>query len=115
MHSYFSFETNAKKIDEICATGDYPTAMFASSDLIAMASMNRFYANNIKVPDDMAIISVTDIEVAKYANPPLTTYAIPAEEIGRAAADLLISRINGYDLLPQRILLPCNLIIRGTV
>lgn len=105
----------AQKIDELCATGDYPTALFVSSDLIAMASMNRFYANNIKVPDDVAILSVTDIEVAKYANPPLTTYHIPAEEIGYVAADLLISRINGYDLLPHRVMLPSNLIVRGTV
>ena len=77
--------------------------------------MNRLYANNIKVPDDVAILSVTDIEVAKYANPPLTTYHIPAEEIGYVAADLLISRINGYDLLPHRVMLPSNLIVRGTV
>lgn len=105
----------AQKVDELCATGDYPTALFVSSDLIAMASMNRFYANNIKVPDDVAILSVTDIEVAKYANPPLTTYHIPAEEIGYVAADLLISRINGYDLLPHRVMLPSDLIVRGTV
>ncbi len=105
----------AQKIDELCATGDYPTALFVSSDLIAMASMNRLYANGIKVPDDVAILSVTDIEVAKYANPPLTTYHIPAEEIGYVAADLLISRINGYDLLPHRVMLPSNLIVRGTV
>lgn len=105
----------ARKIDELCATGEYPTALFASSDLIAMATMNRLYANNITVPDDVAVISVTDIEVAKYANPPLTTYRIPAEELGYAAADLLISRINGYDLLPQRVLIPCTLIVRGTV
>jgi len=105
----------AQKVDELCATGDCPTALFVSSDLIAMASMNRFYANGIKVPDDVAILSVTDIEVAKYANPPLTTYHIPAEEIGYVAADLLISRINGYDLLPHRVMLPSELIVRGTV
>jgi len=105
----------AKKVDELCTTGDLPTALFVSSDLMAMASMNRFFNNNIKVPEDMAIVSVTDIEVAKYANPPLTTYHIPAEEIGYAAADLLLNRINGYDLLPQKVLLPSNLIVRGTV
>lgn len=105
----------AQKVDELCATGDYPTALFVSSDLMAMATMNRFYNNNIKVPDDVAIVSVTDIEVAKYANPPLTTYHIPAEEIGHVAADQLLARINGYDLLPQKILLPSNLIVRGTV
>lgn len=105
----------AKKIDKLCASDDYPTALFVSSDLMAMATMNRFYINKIKVPEDVAIISVTDIEVAKYANPPLTTYRVPATEIGYVAADLLISRINGYDLLPHNVMLPSSLVIRGTV
>ena len=105
----------AKKIDKLCASDDYPTALFVSSDLMAMATMNRFYINKIKVPEDVAIISVTDIEVAKYANPPLTTYRVPTTEIGYVAADLLISRINGYDLLPHNVMLPSSLVIRGTV
>ena len=105
----------AKKIDKLCASDDYPTALFVSSDLMAMATMNRFYINKIKVPEDVAIISVTDIEVAKYANPPLTTYRVPATEIGYVAADLLISRINGYDLLPHNVMLPSSLVVRGTV
>ena len=105
----------AKKIDELCASGDYPTALFVSSDLMAMATMNRFNVNKIKVPEDVAVISVTDIEVAKYANPPLTTYRVPATEIGYVAADLLISRINGYDLLPHNVMLPSSLVVRGTV
>lgn len=105
----------ARQIDALCATGDYPTALFISSDLMAMATINRFYSHNIRIPDDVAIISVTDIEIAKYANPPLTTYYIPAEEIGYTAADTLLSRINGFDLLPQKILLPSTLIVRGTV
>lgn len=104
----------AQKIDELCHTGNYPTAFFISSDLMAMAALNRFYNNNIRVPHDMSIISVTDIEIAKYANPPLTTFRIPTDEIGYVAADMLIKRINGYNLLPQKVILPCSLIVRGT-
>lgn len=104
----------ARKIDKLCKIGYYPTAFFASSDLMAIAALNRFYNNNIKVPDSVAIVSVTDIEMAKYTNPPLTTYRIPTEEIGYAAADLLMSRINGYDLSPHKVILTSQLIERGT-
>ena len=104
----------AQKVDELCHTGDYPTAFFVSSDLMAMAALNRFYNNHIKVPNDVSIISVTDIEIAKYANPPLTTFRIPTDDIGCVAADKLVERINGYNLLPRKIILPTTLIRRGT-
>lgn len=104
----------AEKIDKLCELGYYPTAFYVSSDLMAIAALNRFYNNNIKVPDSVAIVSTTDIEIAKYTNPPLTTYRIPAEEIGYAAADLLVARINGYDLSPHKVILTSQLIERGT-
>lgn len=104
----------AQKIDELCKRGNYPTAFYISSDLMAIAALNRFFNNNIKVPDDVAIVSTTDIEIAKYTNPPLTTFRIPAEEIGYAAADLLVARIKGYDLMPHKVILPSKLMERGT-
>lgn len=104
----------AEKLNDLCKSGDYPDAFFISSDLMAMAALSVFYNNNIKVPDKMSIISVTDIEMAKYANPPLTTYRIPTDAIGVAAADLLVARINGYNLIPEKVILPSSLIVRGT-
>ena len=47
--------------------------------------------------------------------PPFTTIHIPTEEIGIVAADMLLSRINGNDVLPQKILLPISLLVRGSV
>lgn len=104
----------AQKIDELCKQGNYPTAFFVSSDLMAIAAMNSFYSNNVQVPQDVAIISVTDIDVAKFTNPPLTTFHIPTEEMGYVAAETLLKRITGYNLLPQKIILPCEMLMRGT-
>jgi len=104
----------AEKIDELCKSGSYPTAFFIASDLMAIAAMNSFYSNHVRVPEDVSIISVTDIDVAKYTNPPLTTFHIPTEEMGTVAAEMLIKRIEGYSLLPQKIILPCEMLKRGT-
>lgn len=105
----------ASKIDALCKADDRPTAFFASSDLMAMAAINSFYNNGIFVPRDIGIIGMSNIEISKYSNPPLTTVHIPTEEIGIVAADLLLSRINGYDLLPQKVTLPTSLVVRGSV
>lgn len=103
-----------EKVSILCQSNCYPTAFFAASDLMAMAAMRSFYMNNIAVPEQVAVIGMSDIEMSQYSNPPLTTYHVPKEEIGRTAAHLLLSRINGYQTLPQKIILPTTFIERNS-
>lgn len=102
------------KIDDLCKSNHYPTAFFAASDLMAMAAMKSFYINDISVPKRVAVIGMSDIEMSQYSNPPLTTYHVPKEEIGKIAANLLLSRIQGYETLPQKIILPTTLVERSS-
>lgn len=105
----------AEQVDAICKSGDYPTAFFASSDLMAIVAINILFKNKLSIPEDVAVIGISDIDIAKYTNPPLTTVHIPTEEIGIVAADMLLSRMGGYDLPPQKILLPITMKIRNSV
>lgn len=105
----------AVQVDTLCKSGDYPSAFFAGSDLIAMVTMNSFYNNGISVPQDVAVIGLSDIEMSKYSNPPLTTIHVPTEEMGIVATDMLLSRISGNKLLPQTILLPTKPVVRDSV
>ncbi len=101
-------------VNELIKTGDYPDAFFVGSDLMAMATLNALYENNIKVPSQVAIASVTDLDITRFSNPPLTTVHIPMDEIGFAAADMLAARMEGYSMLPQRITLPTRLVVRSS-
>lgn len=105
----------AAQVDKLCASGDMPTAIVAASDLMAIVTMNSLFRNGLSVPSDVAVIGISNIDMSKYTTPPLTTVQIPTEEIGIAAADILLSRINGNNLLPQRVLLPISLVIRDSV
>lgn len=105
----------AEQVDDLCKTRDLPTAIFASSDLMAIVAMNSLFKNGLSVPHDVAVIGVSNIDISKYTTPPLTTVHIPTEEIGIIATDQLLSRIGGNDLPPQKILLPTSLLIRGSV
>ncbi|SHO48639.1 LacI family DNA-binding transcriptional regulator [Anaerocolumna xylanovorans] len=104
----------AGKVDELCKSNHYPTAFFAASDLMAMAAMKSFYTNGIPVPMRVAVIGMSDIEMSQYSNPPLTTYHVPKEEIGKVAANLLLARIKGYETLPQKIILPTTFVERSS-
>lgn len=105
----------AEQVDAICKSGDYPTAFFVSSDLMAIVAINILFKNKLSIPEDVAVIGISDIDIAKYTNPPLTTVHIPTEDIGIVAADMLLARMNGYDLPPQKILLPITMKVRGSV
>ncbi|MGI2295267.1 substrate-binding domain-containing protein [Paenibacillus sp. GXUN7292] len=53
-----------EKMNELCKTNDYPTAFFAASDLMAMAALNSLYNNGISVPDQVAVMGLSNIEVS---------------------------------------------------
>lgn len=89
-----------------------PRSFFATSDLMAMATLRALANMHVSVPDEVAVIGLTDIEMSKYANPPLTTIHIPTESMGEAAAQILLNRITGDSSLPCRIVFPCNYVIR---
>ena len=102
-------------VEKTYRTVGLPDAFYAASDLMAMAALREFYKLGLKVPGDVAIIGMSNIEMSQYANPPLTTIDVPTREIGIAAARALAGRIRGDRTLPKRILLPSALIERDTV
>lgn len=107
-------ETCAARIRQLCGTGNLPTAFFVGSDLMAIAAMNSFAECGVSIPGDVAIVGMSDIEMARFTTPPLTTLRVPTEELGIIAADLLVERINGSNLLPRKVILPSPLIERGS-
>ena len=49
---------------------------------------------------------------AEFFDAPLTTFALPGEEIGRQAAEFLIRRLGGEQFPPQRVRVPARFIQR---
>ncbi|MBN2981608.1 MULTISPECIES: LacI family DNA-binding transcriptional regulator [Cohnella] len=103
-----------ERVQRLIESKPYPTAFFAASDLMAMAALSGLYDKGIAVPDDVAVIGLSNIEMSKYASPPLSTIDVPTREIGMVAADLLLERINGVPHLPRKVLLPAKLVVRSS-
>lgn len=102
-------------VQDMHHTRGLPRAFFAASDLMAMAALRALYTLGLSVPAQVAVMGLTNIEMSKYANPPLTTVHIPAPEMGETAARTLIARMQGDDSLPKRIILPSTLVERSSV
>ena len=103
-----------EQITAAAAGPGLPRAIYASSDLMAMAALRAMYQLGIRVPEQVAVIGMTDIEMSQYANPPLTTIHVPVEELGRTCAKVLAERIRGDRSLPKRIILPSELVPRDS-
>lgn len=82
------------------------TAIFCGNDITAIGALRSIKDRKAKIPKDISVISIDDIDMAQYLSPMLTTVHIPVEEMGKMAAKTLIDRINGGHTLPMRIQLP---------
>lgn len=91
----------------------WPTAIFAYNDRVALGGIAALQARGLAVPEDVSVVGYDDIESAAYLRPALTTVHQPIEEMGEAAARLLIERLNRRRRSgSQEVLLKAELVVR---
>jgi LacI family transcriptional regulator len=91
-----------------------PDAIFAASDAMALGAMRAAHEAGLRIPQDLAVIGFDDIPGAASATPPLTTIRQPILKSGAAAATTLIEIIARPEIQPQQIILPVELMPRGS-
>lgn len=92
------------------------TALFAFNDISAMGAIRAFREAKVRVPQDVSVVGFDDIQGAAYQNPALTTVRQPLREMGRIAAEILLSRIRESKVDPvgtETVVAP-RLIVRET-
>jgi DNA-binding LacI/PurR family transcriptional regulator len=91
-----------------------PRAAVVANNLMTLGALQAIHERGLRIPDEVAIVGFDDMPWATSLRPPLTAVAQPAEEIGRAAAQLLLERLREPRRLPRRVVLPTRLIIRAS-
>lgn len=87
----------------IAGMADRPPAVFVSSDDQAIGVLLALHEAEVRVPDDVAIVSFDGSQESAYCWPPLTTAAQPSEEMVRIAVERLVAREPGYVELPAHL------------
>lgn len=77
-------------VDQLLASNQRFTAIFASNDLTAYGARLALYRRSIRVPDDISIIGFDDLHSSMYTTPPLTTVRQPLYEVGTCIANMLL-------------------------
>ena len=91
---------------------DPPNAICTSADLLALGLYRAFEQEKIKIPDDICIIGMDNVDTSTLVKPKLSTVALSQEGIGRYAANLIFERLNGSNKPFQNIIFKPKLIIR---
>ena len=108
-HSRASAYEEAHKL---LALDDRPTAIFATSDTLAIGVLEAAHSMNLSVPEELSVIGYDDIEIAEYLN--LTTIRQSLFESGVCGCELLLEAVDSPPTAPQTIVLPTELVTRGT-
>ena len=93
--------------------GEIPDAFFACNDLSAIGAIKALKEHGYSVPEDVSVIGIDDIEVAKYVEPKLSTIKNQIYEQGALAVSKVFDMLNGENGDIKK--LPGRLIIRNSV
>ncbi|MBJ6125313.1 LacI family DNA-binding transcriptional regulator [Microvirga splendida] len=110
----YTIESGVAAGQALVARATRPTAVFCTSDEMAIGLMRTLFSAGLRVPQDMSVAGFDDIEFAAVAEPALTTIHQPRRELGQAAASALIALLQGRPS-PKRIRLETDLVIRDSV
>lgn len=71
-----------------------PTAIFCANDQMAMIAIRVARKMGIQTPHDLSVIGCSDLQMAQYCDPPLTSIHQPQQQMGRLAIERLVNVID---------------------
>jgi GntR family transcriptional regulator, arabinose operon transcriptional repressor len=91
-----------------------PEAIVGANDRTAGHLMHGLIRLGYRVPEDVRIVGIDDVEYANLLPVPLTTVHQPCRQIGVAAVAAMLERVTNPDMPVRDILLDCRLVIRDS-
>lgn len=97
----------------LLALPDPPTAVVATNDVFAVGAMLACREAGVRVPQDISITGVDNTDLGATQTPGLTSVSTPIVEVGRAAADQIVARLEGQPYEAFQVF-PADIVHRGT-
>lgn len=89
-----------------------PDAIFCFSDLLAFGAMRAVFDAGLRVPEDVAVIGIDDVDEGHYSRPSLSTISLDTQFIARESVRRIIARIDDPALPATEIVAPHKLVVR---
>lgn len=91
-----------------------PTAIFASSDTMALGAYEAARLRGVRIPGDLSIVGFDDLPESRWSSPPLTTIRQPLSEMGMLAARTALRLARGERIETPRVELATDLVVRDS-
>lgn len=95
IHAGFDEADGYSGMSALLEVSPRPTAVAAASLAAAVGAMAAVRDARLSIPHDVSIVAFHDAPLANYLAPPLTTIAMPLQELGRQAVLMLHRRLMG--------------------
>lgn len=110
----YSFQAGRSEMARLLQ-GDRAQAYFCGDDVLSIGALSAAASAGLSVPDDLGLIGVNDMEMARWETFDLTTIRNPIDEIVEASIKLVVAMLEDADVPPQARLFDCRLVERGTL
>lgn len=93
-----------------------PTAILCSNDMTAIGVLRAAYMEGLRVPQDLSVIGLDDIDFAEFTLPPLTTIRLSRTDLARAAFEALRQQAEDQNnpKMQREFLVSTSLVVRGS-
>jgi LacI family transcriptional regulator, repressor for deo operon, udp, cdd, tsx, nupC, and nupG len=111
----YDTQSGLRIMQSILQDGPRPTAVFCTSDELAIGAMAAARQAKLSVPDDVSVFGFDDLKVSALISPPLSTVSVPRFELGRVGAEILFRQIYDHEVIPAKVVLEHGLVLRDSV
>jgi len=108
----WDYQAGHDAMRRILAKGQTPTAVFAAGDALAIGAMRAIRETGLRVPEDVSMVGVDDLDVAAFQNPPLTTIRQSIHELAVLGLQLLFDILDGKEPEQTNIVMKPALVVR---
>ncbi len=109
-----SFRSGTNAMNQLLSRKEIPTAVFATTDSLALGAMHAIKNAGLRVPEDIAVAGYDDIEAASMSDPALTTIWVDRDRIGREAVAALAEQIADPEKPSRVITIHNKLVVRDS-
>lgn len=102
--------------ERLQALASRPTAVLCSNDMTAIGVLRAAYLKGLRVPQDLSVIGLDDIDFAEFTLPPLTTIRLSRADLARAAFEALRQQAEdaANPNMQREFLVSTSLVLRGS-
>lgn len=111
----YSFDAGRAEMQRLLALASPQEAWFCGDDVLSIGAISALTEAGLRVPQDVGILGLNDMEMSRWPNINLTTIRQPLAEIIAASIDLVVAAVNDPDMGPQTRRFACSLVERGTL